>query len=457
MKTSGSNTDNVAVVTVSPEDGKCRALVQRIISSRHFGRAHQLRDILLYLAERALGDAAAGVHEHEIACTVLGRKADFNPHEDNIVRVQVSHVRKRLDDYFSAEGVNESVRIVIPKGGYTLLFEPRPAPLSLDTAPGPPEAKPEPPKAIGARRLYGTGAVVSLSLLIALGAVGSYLWQRKAPARAASLAGSIGAHITEADLLWPRMFSGSGTSIVVADTCLVMVQDILDIDVPLSEYLSSRFPGSLLDKVPDQNLRKALRLISTRQYTSLADLNSTGRLAELSHRYSNNPPAARYARHMNVRDFKAGNFILLGSRRGIPWVQLFEPQLNFSMEQDARTRSYYFRNKTPRTGEPDAWYQEAKTDTTVETYADVALVPNLSNTGHVLILSGIGMEASEAAGEFIAGPELQKVLLSILPKSAGQFQLRYFELLLRIRAVAGAARSSQVVTSRIFNSPLPGL
>jgi hypothetical protein len=235
-----------------------------------------------------------------------------------------------------------------------------------------------------------------------------------------------------------------------------MLQDILDFDVPLSEYLNGRFPGNLLDKVPNQSLKKALQLISARQYTSLADLNSSGRLAELSHRYSDYPPANRYARHMNVRDFKTGNFILLGSRRGIPWVQLFEPQLNFSIEQDARTRSYYFRNKMPRPGEPDAWYQEARTDNTVETYADVALVPNLSNTGYVLILSGIGMEGSEAAGEFIAGPEFQKALQSMLPRNAGQPQLRFFELLLRIRAVAGAARSSQVVTSRIFNSPLPG-
>ena len=444
MKNSGTNSDSVAVVTVSPADGECRALVQRIVSSRHFSRAHQLRDIVLYLAERALGDSPGGVHEHEIACTVLGRKADFNPHEDNIVRVQVSHVRKRLDDYFGAEGLNESVRIAIPKCGYTLLFESRPAP-PLD---------PAPPKPIETRMPFRTAAIICLSLLVA---VGSYFWLRKAPARTASPAGIAGAHTAEGDLLWPRMFTGSNTSIVVADTCLVMLQDILDFDVSLSEYLDGRFPGNLLDKVPNQSLKKALRLISTRQYTSLADLNSSGRLAELSHRYSNDAPSIRYARHMNVRDFKTGNFVLLGSRRGIPWVRLFEPQLNFSMEQDARTRSYYFRNKTPRTGEPDAWYQEVKTDTTVETYADVALVPNLSNTGYVLILSGIGMEASEAAGEFIAGPEFQRALPAMLPKSAGQAQLRFFELLLRIRAVAGATRSSQVVTTRVFNSPLPGL
>jgi len=109
------------------------------------------------------------------------------------------------------------------------------------------------------------------------------------------------------------------------------------------------------------------------------------------------------ARHVNVRDFKTGNFILAGSRRGIPWVCLFEPQLNFSMEENRRTNTYYYRNKNPRSGEPSEWSLEAKSDAGIDTYANVALVPNLSNTGYVLILSGLDMEAAEAAGEFVAG------------------------------------------------------
>ena len=232
-----------------------------------------------------------------------------------------------------------------------------------------------------------------------------------------------------------------------------MLQDILDTDLQLSAYLDGQYPASLLAKVPDQSLRNALHLISTRQYTSLADLNSAERLSELSRRYTSNAPAIRYARHINVRDFKTGNFILLGSRRGIPWVRLFDSQLSFSMEEDKRTKSYFFRNRAPRAGEPDAWRQEAKPDNTVETYADIALVPNLGNTGHVLMLAGIGMEASEAAAEFVAGPEFRKALAAIMPKAGGRPQFRYFELLLRTRAVAGAARSSQVVTSRVFGAP----
>jgi hypothetical protein len=35
-----------------------------------------------------------------------------------------------------------------------------------------------------------------------------------------------------------------------------------------------------------------------------------------------------------------GNLILVGSRRGIPSVKLFEPSLQFSMEEDAAGRSF---------------------------------------------------------------------------------------------------------------------
>ena len=74
------------------------ALVQRIVASQCFIKAPQLRDILLYLTRRALEDNPSGISEHELGCNVLGRRPDFNPNEDNIVRVQVRHLRKKLED-----------------------------------------------------------------------------------------------------------------------------------------------------------------------------------------------------------------------------------------------------------------------------------------------------------------------------------------------------------------------
>ncbi len=447
MSTSENQSLIAATLTASFEDSERRALVMRVASSRHFAKAHQLRDILLYLMERVLHDPSAAIHEQEIACTVLGRKADFDPHEDNIVRVQMSHLRKRLDEYFAAEGINEAIGISVPRGGYSLKFEPRLAAPEPLTVHNPRETTPE----TSSQPVRQVAFLPIALALVAVSALVVLVWWRYFPESTSWPQSTT--RFSDDDVLWPHLFSGQPTNIVVADTCLVMLQDILDTDIQLSGYLDGQYPASLLEHVPDQSLQKALRLISTRQYTSLADLNSAQRISELSHRYTPTSPAIRYARHINVRDFKTGNFILLGSRRGIPWVRLFDSQLSFSMEEDKRTKSYFFRNKTPRSGEPAAWRQEAKPDNTLETYADIALVPNLGNTGHVLMLAGIGMEASEAAAEFVAGPEFRKALTAILPKNGGRPQFRYFELLLRTRAVAGAARSSQVVTSRVLGVP----
>jgi hypothetical protein len=449
------------VLAPAPEEEQRRALVQRIVASRHFAKAHQLRDILLYLVDRACLSPAAPIHEQQIACAVLGRKADFNPQEDNIVRVQVSHLRKRLDEYYAAEGREEGLRISVPKGGYSPRFETCLAgPVSVSNE-EPMEAKPETTAASGFAGPYKPWRALYRPLLIAqivLAAavlLDGYFWLRNLSTRAGSSPATRQAHAVENDLLWPKLFKAHSSNIVVADSNLVMLQDILHTDIELPDYLDGQYPGNLLDKVTDLRLQSALRLISLRQYTSLADLTSAERLAELSHRYSPVTPAIRYARHINVRDFKTGTFILVGSRRGIPWVRLFESQLNFFLDEDRNANTYYYRNKNPLHDEPQGWYQKANRDSSIETYADIALVPNLGHTGYVLILSGITMEATEAAGDFVAGAEFPKELAAILPKVRAHPQLRYFELLLRTRAVAGAASSSQVVASRIQTTPVP--
>ena len=98
------------------------ALLQAASSSK----APQLQDILIYICQRALTDSAAIIKEYEIGCNALGRKPDFNPNEDNIVRVQISHLRRKMDEYFATDGKDEPLLITVPKGAYVPRFEQRP-------------------------------------------------------------------------------------------------------------------------------------------------------------------------------------------------------------------------------------------------------------------------------------------------------------------------------------------
>ncbi len=432
------------------------ALAQRVAASRHLLKAPQLRDILVYICRQMLAEHAAAISELEIGCKVLGRRLDFNPNEDNIVRVQIRHLRKKLELYFSTEGADEPVILTIPKGGYLPHFEPRPDEPVHNELHGSVESPPSAESfsttevstelpSVRSKRWWVAGLILLLSIVAVLGAL-LLRERRRVPAPVDPAA----AH---EDPLWSKFFGPHRqTSVVLADTNFVMVQDIVHADVPLSKYLEGGYPEKLINAVANRELQTALRVIGTRQYTSLGDALLAVKFMELSHRFGGEP-SLRYARNMSVRDFKAGNFVLIGSRRGIPWEQLFESQLNFDIEEDPATHAYHLRNKSPQAGERRVYGVSSGGRTDEYTYADLALLPNTTGTGYVLLLSGIDMPATEGAGEMAIRPEFGATLTKLL--NSRQPPASYIEMLLEAKATAGTGGGARVISYRLIDGPKP--
>src|SRR5690554_4661808 len=101
-----------------------RDLTRRIIASGVLGRSRTHAAILEYLVECTL--AGDSPKEAAIAVDVLGREADFDVGRDSVVRVQLYHLRNRLDAYYRDEGRDEPYRLSIPKGQYSIEVERRP-------------------------------------------------------------------------------------------------------------------------------------------------------------------------------------------------------------------------------------------------------------------------------------------------------------------------------------------
>jgi hypothetical protein len=425
--------DLSSTFVVSPNDSRWD-LVQRVAASR-FSKPTQLRDIFFYICRRALTDPNAIIKEYEIGCNVLGRKEDFNPNDDNIVRVQFTHLRKKLEEYFSSEGKDEPVQIVVPKGSYLPRFEARRAPEVL------PEALPvHQTPAHESKPGLSKWVWAALALVCVLAMAGAYLATRHT-------ASINNAPQPARDPFWSRLFGSSQpVGVVVADTCLVMLQDVLHTDVLLADYSNRQYPENILRREPDLKLRSALQLIATRQYTSFADTNIAFRLRALTQQFTNSRVSVRYARDLSIRDFKTGSFVLIGSRRAIPWIQLFEPKLNFTYQEDKSKHQFYFRNVSPKAGELAAYVPSEK-DGIQETFADVAFLPNLQNSGSILILSGITMAASEAAGELVLRSDFAAELSRMLGTDG--VRDKYFEILLKSDTVGGTVRDFKIVTYRI--------
>ncbi len=407
-----------------------------------FARAPQLRGFLLFVANRALTGRHSDINECEIACAVLGRKSGFDPHEDNIVRVQARHLRAKLDQYFETEGKEENLIVTIPRGTYVPYFGPRVVPVQQI------EIQPAVTPPAQASRLMKFAALgLALLTLLAL-VVALILRIQGSPVSAKVNKSAIG------NPLLSRVFlPGDTAKIVMSDAGLVVLQEFLHHKISLESYLKGDYPRGVIPQSASPDLEKILERDCVRSYTTYGDVGAANRLLQLGHDYQAKA-VIRHPRHLNVRDFETGGFVLLGGPLANPWYALFESQLNFVFEINVDTGNVLIRNKVPQRGE-QATYSPSSAESQNQgpisvDYAVVALLPNLKNSGNVLLLAGTAMQGTEAAGDTVVRDDLPADLQNIVRNAKGPADT--IEILLEAQVVAGIPRDVKVVAYRAHSA-----
>jgi len=112
-----------------------------LLTSGVLGRSGNLARVLKYICEERFAGRAEHIKEYTIATEALGRRPDFDPNSDTIVRVTVHSLRKRLLEVYQNEGADRPLRLIVPPGHYDPRFIP--APLIPPVAP--PAAQETPP------------------------------------------------------------------------------------------------------------------------------------------------------------------------------------------------------------------------------------------------------------------------------------------------------------------------
>src|SRR5690606_36552714 len=115
----------------TPAAPAVRETLERLLASETFARSERARNLLRYLVEREQAGEADRLKGFAIAMDVFGKDADFDSATDAVVRVQAGRLRELLQQYFSTEGVNDPIRIIIPRGSYVPIYETNSAPASL--------------------------------------------------------------------------------------------------------------------------------------------------------------------------------------------------------------------------------------------------------------------------------------------------------------------------------------
>jgi hypothetical protein len=103
--------------------GAERLELAAILASPTFARAQRSVKLLEYICEKHFAGQDAQVCEYSIATEALGRPANFDSAEDAIARVEIHRLRKKLREYYAAEGAHQPLKIIIPPGMYTPVFQ----------------------------------------------------------------------------------------------------------------------------------------------------------------------------------------------------------------------------------------------------------------------------------------------------------------------------------------------
>lgn len=430
-------------------------LLQRVVNSQELKRALRLRELLLYIGTRLLKEQAASIREQEIGAAVFGRPEDYDTAIDNIVRVNVSELRKRLDHYFSDEGATEPVLIHIPRGGYLPVFLARPPATGqpaepahelepnlaeIDTEPTPQDAV-APADAGAAKEGRGQGRYIAVwalaaGLVIAVVVAAALFYQNRA---LKALLQPWQSDRTRA-AFWSHFFaSGQQADIVTADTSYALAEDILKQPISLDDYLDYNYKSyANLPGITPQT-RDALNQVLDRNTGSVGDFEAAERVLELDGHSSALKLAS--ARSYTADNIKHNNVILIGSRESNPWVELYKDQMNFFLEYDPARHRSFIVNHAPVAGERPIYEVVQDRD---RDFSIVAFLPNLSDHRYTLIIAGTDSQGTRAAGEFITSSEGLAAVRKLMPAE----KYPYFEVLLSSSRLEGTTLHTSIQAFR---------
>jgi len=428
-----------------PDSTTCWAVVERVADSPKLVRAPRLRDLLLFVSRRSLKEGCDQVREHEIGTEVFGRPRGYDTNVDNIVRVNVSELRKRIEAYFESEGAREPLLMEIPRGNYVPAFryrtvepqisaELKPKATSLPVEP-PASVPPFQPSARSRHWILG-GSIVSAVMIVALACGCTALWRQN---RSLQRALSPWKYEPELKAFWGTFLdSPLDTDIVLPDASFGQIQLLNDSPISLRDYLSRDYIRRFQVEHQDPAKQAVLNVFAANSWVSPSAIRLSDSIQALD--------AVSKKIHLYLSEeyrpalLEEDNLILIGVPLANPWMGLYEDRLNFtqSMYFD-KTFSIY--DRAPKPGEQATYIHTASED-----YCTIAYLPNSEDKGKILVIQGTNPPAYEAARFFLLSDDRLSNFRNMLHVT----KLPYFEVLLKVSWISGTPLNATIVAYRTY-------
>jgi hypothetical protein len=452
--------------------GQSQQQLQRVLQSNTLRNSPTLQQLLQFLGTRRIEGNPEGIKEYTIGVEAFGRKPDFDPKTDTIVRVQTHRLRQKLKEYYEHEGIHDQVLIEIPKGHYYPAFRLRADSLeqpelhggeinaasdSETNANAPLSTEPEPVTAAAGSRfrwLFLAPVVATAMLLLAI-AIG-YLagsFQARSAGNGLTTATSPFAH-NPADpvkTFWAALLGNDPAPIIAYPNAVFLLDDSNDLfrfRQGASDNRGARVDPHLAREFASNPalVGSAGQLYYEDGYTGTGELEGVAMLSGLFAQMGLTP-TIKTSRNITPEDLQQHTVILLGS----PFQNIAVAQLmaagDFRFDNpDSRREEWRASivNAHPGSNERAAYHTERDPETEVlkMDYSLISIQPGVVAGHNIAVLGGLDTKGTEGVTRFItsrAGVEALTGALAGkgLKVSRGAGGMPWFQALVQVHLEKG--------------------
>jgi len=398
-----------------------------IVHSATLRGSTTLQHLLLYLVSRSLEGAADSLKEYTIGLEAFGRRTDFDPRTDTIVRVQTHRLRQKLKEYYQEEGASDRIVIEIPKGQYGPVSKLRveqnghgiePAkPLILEDHDVEISTSTDQPKIAAPLHssilLWFTRPPILAAALVLTLALGFLAGKSLTKASTAMPGPALLSAGDPVKAFWSAFLQNDRAPIIAYPNAVFLLDDSNDLlrfrqgasdsrGARVDKHLALQFASN-----PDL-VRYAGSLYYEDGYTGTGELQGVAMLTQVFAEMGVSP-IIKTSRNITPEDLQEHSVILLGSPfQNVAVGKLFADG-DFSFDNPDSHREQWramILNAHPQSGEASSYHTERdpKTQVLEMDYSLISIQPGVVQGHRIAVLGGLDTKGTEGATKFMTSP-----------------------------------------------------
>lgn len=369
--------------------------VRRLLQSELLRGSETQRRLFSYLAEQSLAGVADQLKEYTVGVEGLGKHESYDPRQDPSVRIQAGKLRRRLEEYYRTEGVNDPILIEFPKGRFKLTF----SRLSPSPEAGAPAAR--------RWRMISAGLAVALTVV---SAAGIFLGTRRTGAAAESWTPDL-------EAIWSPMLSEQRPVLVCVGTPLFILFHGAGLfrDTSLNDWQAAEKSPTFM-KLKEMFPQPPIR--PQEVFTGMGEAGGAFEVAKLLGARTSDLLFARSS-ELSWEEIAKSNAVFLGPPKYVRHLKDIPMKQDFVVDSDADM----IRNLHPRPGEPASFPDQPRGDAV--THALISRLPGLHGRGEIFVFASNLTGGTLGAVQYATEPAYARDMARRLRLPSGKLPRHY--------------------------------